>query len=655
MKSLTIKVFIVFIAVSIFAAIAITIIVKNRNTQRNNYQSTVGSEFESGSNAASVSESKSGLSSDSEKMSEKASETEIETSGESAETSDGNSELKKETGSSEDSENCNESSETSECEDVSEAEQDSESESEFVHIHNFKKNIKNEFLKSEATCLEKAVYFLSCDCGAKSERTFEYGNYASHKEEIDPAVEPTKKDSGLTEGKHCSVCKDILIKQEIIPAIGSIGLEYKLNSDGLTYTVKGVGTCTDNEVVIPTVHRDGRLIIAIGGYAFLDCTNITSVIIEYGITSIGVRAFDGCNALQTIEIPDSITKIGNYVFDNCGKLQYNEYDNAYYLGNNDNKFFALILAKNYEILSCEINEKTVVITGCAFSNCEKLSSISIPENVITIGDAAFFCSGITDIVIPESVATIGDQAFCCCSKLTNIIIPDSVIFIGQGAFSDCDNLQYTEYGNAYYLGNNENKFFALIKAKSEDIYYCEINDRTKIIVGGAFYNCQWISEIKIPDSVIYIGIGLIEYCSRLEKIEVAPGNNYYYSENNYIIEKTTKTLVVGYKDFGIPNDVSCIGEASFSCSLVITNIVIPDGITYIKNYAFSGCSNIRSITIPKSITSIGVCAFQYCTALTSIEYKGTKEEWLSITKGTNWNKNTGKYIVHCSDGNMTKE
>ena len=364
MKSLTIKIFIVFIAVSIFAAVATTVIVKNRNTRENNFQSTAASELGSGSNTVAGSENLPGSTFDSDKMSEKASETEIETSGESAETSDGNSELKKESGSLEDSENCNESSKTSESEDVSEAEQDSDSES--VHIHNFKKNIKNEFLKSEATCLEKAVYFLSCDCGAKSERTFEYGNYASHKEEIDPAVEQTKKDSGLTEGKHCSVCKDILIKQEIIPAIGSIGLEYKLNSDGLTYMVKGVGTCTDNEVVIPAVHRDGRLIIAIGGYAFLDCTNITSVIIEYGITSIGVRAFDGCNALQTIEIPDSITKIGNYVFDNCGKLQYNEYDNAYYLGNNDNKFFALILAKNYEILSCEINEKTVVITGCAF-------------------------------------------------------------------------------------------------------------------------------------------------------------------------------------------------------------------------------------------------------------------------------------------------
>ena len=648
-----VKIIIVAIVIGVVAAVATTIVARNRNSEGNNIQSTVGSEMESGGNTVDESENNHASTSDSEKVSEKESETEIETSGESAETSDGNSELKKESGSLEDSENCNESSETSESEYVSEAEQDSDSES--VHIHNFTKNIKNEFLKSEATCLEKAVYFLSCDCGAKSERTFEYGNYASHKEEIDPAVEPTKKDSGLTEGKHCSVCKDILIKQEIIPAIGSIGLEYKLNSDGLTYTVKGVGTCTDDEVVIPAVHRDGRLIIAIGGYAFLDCINITSVIIKCGITSIGGRAFDGCNALQAIEIPDSITTIGNYAFDNCGKLQYNEYDNAYYLGNNDNKFFALMLEKNHEILSCEINEKTVVIAGAAFSYCKNLSSISIPQNVITIGSSAFVCTGIIDIVIPESVTTIGDHAFCCCSKLVNITIPNSVTFIGEGAFSDCDNLQYTEYGNAYYLGNNENKFFALIKAKSEDIYYCEINDRTKIIVGGAFYNCQWISEIKIPDSVIYIGIGLIEYCSRLEKIEVAQENDYYYSENNYVIEKATKTLVVGYKDFGIPNDVNCIGEAAFAGSLVITRIEIPDGLILIGGYAFSGCSNIRSITIPKSITSIGVCAFQYCTALTSIEYKGTKEEWQLINKGMYWNKNSGDYVIHCSDGDMTKE
>lgn len=300
-----VKIIIVAIVIGVVAAVATTIVARNRNSEGNNIQSTVGSEMESGGNTVDESENNHGSTSDSKKVSEKESDTEIETSA-------GNSELKKESESLEDSENDNVSSETSESEDVSESEQCSESES--VHIHNFTKNIKNEFLKSEATCLKKAVYYLSCDCGAKSERIFEYGNYAPHKEEIDPAVEPTKKDSGLTEGKHCSVCKDILIKQEIIPAIGSLGFEYKLNSDGLTYTVIGIGTCTDDEVVIPAVHSDGKAITTIGGYAFLDCINITSVIIKCGITSIGGRAFDGCNALQTIEIPDSITTIGNYAF-----------------------------------------------------------------------------------------------------------------------------------------------------------------------------------------------------------------------------------------------------------------------------------------------------------------------------------------------------
>ena len=36
---------------------------------------------------------------------------------------------------------------------------------------------------------------------------------------IDPAVEPTYKREGLTEGQHCSVCGEVLVKQKVIPRL----------------------------------------------------------------------------------------------------------------------------------------------------------------------------------------------------------------------------------------------------------------------------------------------------------------------------------------------------------------------------------------------------------------------------------------------------
>ncbi len=125
-------------------------------------------------------------------------------------------------------------------------------------------------------------------------------------------------------------------------------LEYRLNSDDVSYSVTGKGTITTNDIVIPNIYQ-GKPVTNIDTSAFYECDKITSITIPNSVTSIGDCAFYECSSLTSITIPNSVTSFGDNLVVGCYKLQYNDYNGGLYIGNKQNPYLALVKAKSSTI------------------------------------------------------------------------------------------------------------------------------------------------------------------------------------------------------------------------------------------------------------------------------------------------------------------
>ena len=134
-----------------------------------------------------------------------------------------------------------------------------------------------------------------------------------------------KNPSYTEEGsKHmeCTVCGNT-IAQSSIPMLepASEGLEFALNEDGESYTMVGLGTCTDKYIVIPDTY-EGKPVTVIGTHAFeKNKFNIKNITIPNSITKICYAAFSFCTSLTEIVIPDSVTVIEYKAFNCCRGLE----------------------------------------------------------------------------------------------------------------------------------------------------------------------------------------------------------------------------------------------------------------------------------------------------------------------------------------------
>ena len=144
----------------------------------------------------------------------------------------------------------------------------------------------------------------------------------------------------------------------------------------------------------------------------------------------------------------------------------------------------------------------------------------------------------------------------------------------------------------------------------ESLQSITIPNSVKSIGNRAFYECKSLQSITIPNSVTSIGKEAFSCCESLQSITIP---NSVKSIGNYAFRNCESLQSVT-----IPNSVTKIGNEAFWGCDSLQSVTIPNSVTSIGNKAFNDCKSLQSITIPNSVKSIGDGAFRECDSLQSI-------------------------------------
>ena len=420
-----------------------------------------------------------------------------------------------------------------------------------------------------------------------------------------------------------------------------------------------------------TVWLPGR-IGTIPDYAFKNCKNLLEIKIPFSVTRIGYGAFSGCTKMQnTGKKSKSVRYLGmetewdevDVAGNNTPLLEaiVTYSDNTIDLGScgpeltaemcGFDDFWILIVKGDGQITDgaitetpwkdqvkefssdfahwsvkgtdliteLRLSEGVTKIPGSAFSDCKKLTYVTIPETVTDVGKCAFAnCTSLTEMSFPNSVESFGQGALFGCSSLTSLSVP----FVGSSRTQTTspDNssafaglVGFFRYRDQYGDWHNQ--------TPPTSLKTVHVTDATQI--PDLVFNttsARYLTTITLNDEIASIGSEAFSGQIELETLH-------------------------------IPSDLTSLGSKAFYGCSMLREIKLPEGVTTISASTFYGCSGLTKIRILGMVTSIGKNAFYSCSGLTELFFCGTMAQWQAISISSGNNVLTS-ITIHCSDGDL---
>lgn len=332
-------------------------------------------------------------------------------------------------------------------------------------------------------------------------------------------------------------------------------------------------TGNERDPIIPASIDDMPVVTIYSG-AFLHCDSIKSVVIPDSVVRIDGLAFNQCGNLERITLGSGVQEIDFSPFAHCDKIAYNEYENGYYLGNDQNPYLALVHAKHSGIESLTIHPDTRIICGNAMEGCTSLSELTIPQSVTYIGSYAMERTALQSIYIPETVVSMGSYVFKQCYSLSEIVVADQ-----NPSYKSIDGNLFSRDGRdllQYAIGHERSSY--------------RIPEGTVEIHAEAFAYATNLTEVLFSDSVEVIGHMAFINCESLQSI-----------------------------DFG--NSLKAIDGQAFGFCKSLTEVTIPDSVQEISYSVFSNCDKLERAVIGSGVVNLGDSVFRSCDALNEVVFR----------------------------------
>ena len=257
--------------------------------------------------------------------------------------------------------------------------------------------------------------------------------------------------------------------------------------------------------------------------AFRGCLALKELSFPAGMTTLGEESFSNCQALTTVTMPDGLTDLGFGIFSYCSALENVR------LPSDINQISPSMFESTFALKHIDIPSKVTLISSKAFYG-SKLESINLPSGLQILGDEAFQGTLLNKIDLPDSLETIGDRCFFGCWELTSIKIPDKITRL-TWTFGSCLKLSEVKLPAGIKI------MFGAFSG-CEALESIELPEGLEAIQNECFENCG-LKEITFPTTLREITAGSFNLDAKLEKITFLGNAPTVIAENAFETVKAT--------------------------------------------------------------------------------------------------------------------